>query len=77
MNEWIKQNLWAVLIAAVTIVSTWTLYGYRISALEVEVDKNTRAISSLTDSGVQTQIGIARIQTDIEYIKLQLAKLVN
>jgi uncharacterized coiled-coil protein SlyX len=77
MNDWLRQNSWALLIASLTLVSTWTLYGYRISALEAQTDKNSELIASLSDSGVQTQIGIARIQTDIEYIKLQLAKLVN
>ena len=77
MNDWLKQNTWALLIACVTMVSTWTLYGARIAALEDEVSQNTAAISKINDTSVQTQVDIAKIQTDIEYIKLQINKLVK
>lgn len=75
MSDWLKSNAWAIVIGAVTLVSTYSLYGYRIAALETEVQKNTDAISSINTTGVQTQVALARLQTDMEYVKAQLVSI--
>lgn len=77
MQEWFKQNAWALIIAVTTIVSTFTLYGYRISALETRLDSTDGSVKSLQDTSVATQISLARIQTDIEYIRKQVDKIAN
>lgn len=81
MNDWLKNNAWALVIGIMTLVSTYTLYGYRLDRLEAETKQNTADIATVTSStqknNLQTQVALAKIQTDIEYIKAQLAKIVN
>lgn len=74
MTDWLKNNLWGLIIAAVTLSSTYVLYGYRITALENRVSMIEAHESKLDDTAVQTQITLAKIQTDIEYIKEQLSR---
>lgn len=80
MTDWLKNNAWALVIALMTLVSTYTLYGYRLDRLEAQTHDNTVAISTITTNvdknNLQTQVALAKIQTDIEYIKTQLNKLV-
>jgi uncharacterized coiled-coil protein SlyX len=73
--EWLRQNGWALIIAGATIISTFTLYGYRIENLEKEVAVNQLAIQRLNESSTNVQVSLAKIQTDIEYIKMQVTKL--
>lgn len=76
--EWLKQNAWTLAIAAMTLVSTFSLYGYRIQALEAQVDANKTAVEKLNttvnDQNTQVQVSLAKISTDIEYIKIQVSK---
>jgi len=73
--EWLKQNGWALIIAGATLVSTFSLYGYRITNLELQVKNNQEAITKLNDTNNTVQISLAKIQTDIEYIKVQITKI--
>jgi hypothetical protein len=77
MNDWIKQHSWPLIIAGATMVSTYSLYGYRITALEEQVDANSTSISQLRESGAETQVLLAEIKKDIEYIKLQVSRYPN
>jgi hypothetical protein len=81
MYDFLKANAVALVIAMAGFGSTYAintaLYGYRISALEEQVQKDDNAIDSMRDNNVSTQLAILGIQKDIEYIKLQLGKLVN
>lgn len=76
MNAWLKDNGVSLLIALTTFISTYAVYGYRLSALEARVDRQGTAISAIQNTTVDTQISLAKIQTDIEYIKIQLNKIV-
>lgn len=67
--------MWGLVIAAATLISTYTLYGYRISALEKQVNENSAQIASINSNWVQVQISLTKLQTDIEYIKLQIDKI--
>lgn len=75
INEWLKSNLWGLIIAAVTLTSTYSVYGFRISALENRADAQAQKIQTLSDGSVATQVALARIQTDIEYIKVKVDRL--
>lgn len=75
MNYWLKSNGISLVVAIVTIISTYAVYGYRISALEARVDRQGTAITDIRNSTTETQISLAKIQTDIEYIKMTLDKL--
>lgn len=76
MIDWVKQNLWSLIIGLMVITSTYTLYGYRISSLEKRIDAVDQQIATLTSGNVTTQISLAQIQTKLEYITLQLNKIV-
>lgn len=75
MNDWFKNNLWSIVIACVTMVSTFTLYGYRIDALEKQVDENRTAIVTLSGQQNQINVQLAQIATDISYIKANIDRL--
>lgn len=75
--EWLKKHAWTLTIAAVTVASTFTLYGYRIDQLEKHEGVIDQEIATLNSGSVTTQIALAKIQVDIDYIKQQLNKLVQ
>lgn len=75
MNDWLTKNWHSLLIAFVTLMSTFALYGYRIDALEKRNDIQDAKIEVLADSNIQTQIDIAKIQKDIEFIRIQLSRV--
>lgn len=77
MDTWIKNNLWSLLIAGVTIVSTYTLYGYKINDLERRLTVDEATISTLNTQQVQTQVSLAQIQVDLTYIKSSVDRLSN
>lgn len=73
--EWLKQNAWALIIAACTVVSVFSTLGYRVSALEAQAATQQKTINKLTDTNTQVQIALATIQTDVSYIKVEVDKL--
>lgn len=75
MSNWLKQNAWALIIAACTMVSVFTTLGQRVTALEAQAAVQQKSINKIGDTNVQLQISLATIQTDIEYIKIQVDKL--
>lgn len=76
MNDWLQKNAISLIIAATTLVSTYAVYGYRLSALEARLDRQGTAIQTLQNTNTDTLVALARIQTDISYIKMQLNKIV-
>lgn len=77
MNDWLKDNGLSLIIAAATLISTYAVYGYRIGAIEDRQDRQGTAISALQADNTQTLVALAKIQTDIDYIKTQLNKIVS
>lgn len=77
MNEWLKKNSWGLVIAGVTMASTFALYGYRLDAVEAQQDRQGTAITNIQDKSNDLNVALARIQTDIEYIKIQVGKIVQ
>lgn len=77
--DWLKNNGFSIAIALAGIIATYSintaLYGYRISALEARQDRQGIAIQSLQSGDTETKVALARIQTDLEYIKAQLARI--
>ena len=76
LGDWLKNNAWALTIAFCVLVGNFTLYGYRISQLEDRTAANTNAIITLNNNNTQTQISLARIETDLTYIKAAINKIV-
>lgn len=77
MNNWLKENAISIIIAAVTLISTYAVYGYRLQADEAQLNRQADAITALQQGDTTTQVALAKIQTDIEYIKEQLAQIVT
>lgn len=75
MTDWLKENAISLLIGAITLISTFTFYGYRIDTLEKRADATDQQIATLTSGSVTTQIALAQINTKLEYISAQLEKL--
>lgn len=75
MNAWLKDNAISIAIALTTLVSTYAVYGYRLSNDEARLDRQGTAITALQTGDTDTQVALARIQTDIEYIKAQLTSI--
>lgn len=76
MPKWLQENGISLIIAACTLVSTYAVYGYRLSAIEDRQNRQGSAITTLQSQDTDTRVALARIQTDIDYIKVQLNKLV-
>lgn len=75
MSEFIKKNLWAVLIAVASIVGTYYTYGYRIAALETKVSASEVDIKTGNVVAQQLLISTAKIEKDIEYIKMKIDRI--
>lgn len=77
MTKFIQDNIVSIIIAIVSVVSTYTLYGYRISELEKETATNQVAIAALNTQQVQTQVALAQIQVDLTYIKASIDRIIK
>jgi hypothetical protein len=81
MNDWLKENGITILITVagclVAYTTTNVAYGQRIAAIEARQDRQGTAIMTLQDDNTQTLVALAKIQTDIDYIKTQLNKIVQ
>lgn len=73
--DWIKGNAVTILITLAGIVGTFTLYGYRIEALEKVVEESRIQIARLDAQQNLTNVQLAGIATDIQYIKLTIDRL--
>lgn len=78
MRKFFEENAVTIIICVITLASTFTLYGYRISALETSQAKDEKSFtlfkSDYNDSNTQIQVSLARIETDITYIKAEVSK---
>lgn len=77
MKDWIIKNWWSLILALLTVSSTYTMYGYRISQLEKSVAVHSELIIELQRSSNDANVNLAKIQKDIEYIRLQVDKIVR
>lgn len=75
MNSWLKENAVSIAIALTTLVSTYAIYGYRLSAVEARQDRQGTTIATLQSENTDTLVALAKIQTDIDYIKAQLTQI--
>ena len=75
MENWLKNNWWSLLIALVTVVSTWAVYGYKLNLFEKILESNTTRIHTLEMSDSDFKVTLAEIKKDIDYIKVGIDKL--
>ena len=80
MTDWLKVNAWSLVIASLGIVFTYaattTRFEYRISDAEEQIADNEAKIEQLTASTLATQIQLAKISSDLEYIKTQINRII-
>lgn len=73
--DFIQKNAWGIAIAGITLVSTYTLYGYRISALEAQTKEMQSTINTSSAVEIQIQLSLVKLQTDMTYVKKAVEKL--
>lgn len=78
--DWLKNNALALIIAIVGVIASYSvntaLYGYRLGAVEARQDRQGTAIQTLQSGDTETKVALAKIQTSLEYIQAQLARIV-
>lgn len=75
MQNWIKENLWGLVIAAITFTVAYTTLGNRVSALEADAATARETVNTDDQTLVQLQITTAKIETDVSYIKQQINRV--
>lgn len=75
MPDWLKNNLWSIAIATITLVSMYTLYGVQIQDLQRRTQNNADAIKAVANVENQNLVTLEGIEKDIEYIKLELSQI--
>lgn len=75
VNEFLNKNLWAILVLSVSLIISYTIYGTRISALEERVYAQEEIIAGFRAIEQANQITLAKMQKDIEFIKIKVDNL--
>lgn len=74
--DWLKKNGWAIIIVAASTVGNYAVLGYRVDNVESVVMANTIKIETVRqsqeDSNLSIQVALAKIQTDLEYLKARV-----
>lgn len=70
MDDFLKRNAASLIIAVLGVVASFAVYGYRIESLESRVD-------TLQATTLESQITLEGIKKDIEYIRLQVDRIVR
>lgn len=73
--DWFKKNAWVLIVTAAGIVSSYAVYGYKISQLEQQVNFNQQQIHVLQSSNTDQLITLAEIKKDLEYMKVEISKI--
>jgi len=80
MQEFLQKNAVTLLISVITLVATFSAtsarYESRISSLEEDVKESKEAITQLNAATIATQVQLAKISSDLEYIKVQINRIV-
>lgn len=77
MTDFIQKNAWAIAIGLITLVSTYSLYGYRINELEAQVISAQQTVDTMDEVLVQLQISTAKIETDVKHISTDIDYLIG
>lgn len=75
MNAWIKDHAWPLIIALVGVITSFSLYGYRIEALEKRSDAQQVQIEAVKEQQIDIEVQLAQIAVDITYIKEGIQRL--
>jgi hypothetical protein len=77
-QDWLVKNAWSLIIAIVTLVSTYAIYGYRVGELEAqaqEIDLKLVAIQKLSEDVAVMNAHIINISSDVDEIKVDVKEL--
>lgn len=78
MDEWFAKNSWSIIIALVTLVSTYSIYGYKINQLEAqasEISENMKIIQEILQNVAVISTKIESVEGDIEEIKQEVKEV--
>lgn len=75
MQDWVKNNLITLVVLAATLIANYTLTGFRLTATENRLSVVEQSVKNLNDSDTNTKVAIGQINTNLEFIKAQLAQL--
>lgn len=70
-SDWLQRNLWSLVIAGITLVSTYSLYGYRIVQLEAKAEEMSETMRTLN----VIQQDIAVIKNNTEHVQNEIAEI--
>lgn len=88
LAEFFSKNAIAIIIAVVGVVSSYAAYGFKITtlehqqqedraALEAQISENKENIAELEKQTVDVKVQLAQIATDIQYIKVNIDRLLK
>ena len=66
---------WVIVLA--TLVGSWTAVNYRLTQIEITVAENRAEIASARVLTSEEQVRLARIETDLQYIRYQMDRLLD
>ena len=77
MAEWLSKNAWSLIIAGVGVITTFSIYGYRIDQVEKQVEAQAVQIETIKNQQVISQVQMASIAVDISYIKAAIDRFLK
>ena len=77
LNDFFAKNALSIIIAVVGVISSYAIYGYKLTALEAQVVENKETIAELENQNVDVQVQLAQIATDIQYIKANIERILK
>ncbi len=79
-NEWLRENAWSLLIALVTLTSTYAIYGYRILENEKDVAElkgKVEVVNELSSQAAKIEERTENIQKDVAEMKADIKALIK
>ena len=77
LNDFFAKNALSIIIAVVGVISSYAIYGYKLTALEDQVKENKEVIADLESQQVDVQVQLAQIAVDIQYIKVNIDRILK
>ncbi len=78
MNEWLVKNSWPLIISMLTLVGTYSIYGYRLTQLEAqaqELEDNMEVIHEILQSVAVIGTKMEVMEGNVSEIKDEIKEL--
>lgn len=77
LADFFAKNALSIIIALVGVISSYAIYGYKLTAVEDQVKESKQDIAALNAQQVDVQVQLAQIATDIQYIKINIDRILR